>query len=231
MDSVGDAGSRRIDAFFATPAAREDRWRELVEVATAWRAGKVTRDAFEGALQGAEVIEEFHAYPGPHLMAALRSRARSDDADGAKVLAWRISSALLTRSFRQHAADWEPDADISGAVPDVLPPSLGRRDIAPPYFETLIVTGAPAERWPAICVEWRRLRRPHDEFVYEPVIVGSAEDALCAAMLNPDIAAVVINDGFAFRSRHDAPVLRSVIDPLAMHETPDLSALRFARKS
>ena len=52
--------------------------------------------------------------------------------------------------------------------------------------------------------------------MYEPVFVGSSEDALCATMLNPDIAAVVIHDGFAFRSRHDAPVLRSLIDPLAM---------------
>jgi hypothetical protein len=33
-----------------------------------------------------------------------------------------------------------------------------------------------------------------DSFVYEPVIVGSLEDAFCAAMLNPDLAAVVIND-------------------------------------
>ena len=83
MHRVSDAGPLRIDAFFATPAAREDRWRELVEMATAWRARKIARDAFEAALQAAEVSEEFHAYPGPHLMAALRSRAKSDDADGA----------------------------------------------------------------------------------------------------------------------------------------------------
>ena len=47
-------------------------------------------------------------------------------------------------------------------------------------------------------------------FVYEPVIVGSLEDAFCAAILNPNIAAVVINEGFALRSRHDAPVLRTL---------------------
>ena len=29
-------------------------------------------------------------------------------------------------------------------------------------------------------------------------------------MLNPDLAAVVINEGFALRSRHDAPVLRTL---------------------
>ena len=99
----------------------------------------------------------------------------------------------------------------------------------PRISKYLIVTGAPAERWPGICIEWRRLRRAQDEFVYEPVIVGSAEDALCATMLNADLAAVVINEGFAFHSRHDAPVLRSMIDPLAQLERSDLSAMRLAR--
>ena len=61
-----------------------------------------------------------------------------------------------------------------------------------------------------LTAEWRRLRRPVDAFVYEPVIVGSLEDAFCAVMFNPNIAAVVINEGFALRSRHDAPVLRSM---------------------
>jgi arginine decarboxylase len=220
---------QRIDAFFSTPAARADRWRGLVDAAKAWAAGTSGRDAFDAALAEAAAIEEFHAYPGSHLMAALRDRAESDDAGGTAALAWRISAALLTRSFRQHATDWDPHGEIAGTVPDVLPPSLGQRESAPPYFELLIVTGAPSERWSSICAEWRRMRRAQDEFIYEPVIVGSAEDALCATMLNPDLAAVVIDEGFAFRSRHDAPVLRSVIDPIALKESSDLSALRLAQ--
>ena len=75
----------------------------------------------------------------------------------------------------------------------------------------------PATNWPNLCAEWRKLRRPLDAFVYEPVFVGSFEDAFCAAMLNPNIAAVIINEGFAQKSRHDAPVLRTLtasIEPL-----------------
>ncbi len=139
--------------------------------------GPADRAAFESALEETAVIEEFHGYPGPALMAALRNRADGDDAAGAAALAWRIASALLTRSFRQHASDWDPHSDISSTVPDVLPPTLGRPEAALPYFEVLIVTGAPIERWASIASEWRRLRRPQDKFVYEPVIVGSAEDA------------------------------------------------------
>ncbi len=220
---------RQVDIFFATPGAREDRWRDLVDAGKKWIAGNGSRVAFESALDDAGAIEEYHGYPGPSLMAALRDHAESDDAAGAAALAWRISSALLTRSFRHQASDWDPHADIPSSVPDVLPPTLGRPGAAPPYFEVLIVTGAPVERWASIAAEWRRLRRPQDEFVYEPVIVGTAEDAVCAAMLNADLAAVVIHDGFGYRSRHDAPALRSIVDAVAKAELSDGSTLRLAR--
>ncbi len=229
MPDTAEHRLQRIDSFFAPPSAREDRWRDLVDTARAWAAGTGTRADLLVALDAAATLEEFHGYPGASLMAALRNRAETNDPAGTVALVWRISRALLTRSFRQDAADWDPHGEISGSVPDVLPPSMGRIERAPPYFEVLIVTGAPVERWPAICAELRRLRRPQDTFVYEPVIVGSAEDALCATMLNTELAAVVINEGFGFQSRHDAPVLRSIIDPIARLEASDASALRLSR--
>ena len=58
----------------------------------------------------------------------------------------------------------------------------------------------------------RRLRRVEDAFVYEPVIVGSFEDAICAAIVNPKLLAVIAAEGVPFRSRHDAPVLRRIIE-------------------
>ena len=60
-----------------------------------------------------------------------------------------------------------------------------------------------------MAAEFRRLRRSEDDFIYEPVIVGSFEDALCAVLVNPQILSVIVAEGFAFRSRHEAPVLRS----------------------
>ncbi|HKE35963.1 MAG TPA: hypothetical protein VKB39_00935, partial [Candidatus Baltobacteraceae bacterium] len=223
------SNGRRVDVLFETPGAREDRWQGLVDVAKKWAAGTSSRAAFESALNDAAVIEEFHGYPGPSLMTALRNRAESDDATGAAALAWRIANALLTRSFRQHASAWDPHSDLLSDVPDVLPPSLGRPSNAPPYFEVLIVTGSPPERWASIAAEWRRLRRPQDQFIYEPVIVGTAEDAVCAVMMNADLGAVVIHDAFGYRSRHDAPVLRSIVDPIAKEELSDGSPLRLAR--
>jgi arginine decarboxylase len=201
---------RKIDQFFAGPSARADRWQELQDAAQAWAAGTGTRGDFETVLDDLAVTEEFFAYPGLHLMAALDDKTTMDDARGTAELAVRISRALMNRSFRRNGSDWEAQESDESAVRDVLPPALGRGDAQRPYFETLIVTGAPAERWSALSAEWRRLRRPLDAFVYEPVFVGSVEDAFCALMLNPDIAAVVINEGFVFKSRHKAPVLRTL---------------------
>jgi arginine decarboxylase len=62
----------RTDQLFAGPGARADRWRNLVELAESWFHGSGNRAAFEATLAEMAVIEDFHAYPGPQLMAALR---------------------------------------------------------------------------------------------------------------------------------------------------------------
>ncbi len=64
VSSPENRNGRQIDVFFATPGAREDRWRDLVNAAKKWAAGTGDRAAFESALNEAAVIEEFHAYPG-----------------------------------------------------------------------------------------------------------------------------------------------------------------------
>lgn len=218
---------KRIDQFFSGPAGRVDDWRELVEAAKAWAQGG-DRAKYDAALSVLSGTEEFHGYPGLHLMAALREAAASADAAISLALLTRIAQALTTKSFRRHAGDWNVNDEGDGDVPDLLPPAFGRKEAHRPYFETLIVTGVSSDNWPGLCTEWRKLRRPIDSFVYEPVIVGSLEDAFCAAVLNPDLAAVVINEGFTLRSRHDAPVLRALLASMGPQAEADLSALRLA---
>ena len=218
----------RIDQFFSGPGARGDQWRHLVELAEAWSNGSGNRAEFESALAEMTATEEFHAYPGFELLAGLRDHAAEDDAQATVSLARRITRAILTRSFRQNVGDWDASEDDEAAAANVLPPTLGRAESHRPYFEVLIVTGAPAARWPALAAEWRRLRRPLDAFIYEPVFVGSFEDAFCATILNPDLAAVVIHEGFTFRSRHDAPILRTLTEAMDQRVSAEASALRLA---
>ncbi|TCR68572.1 decarboxylase [Bosea sp. BK604] len=203
--------SRSIDHFFSAPSGRQDRWRELHAVARSWAKGDEKRSAVEAALAEVGVVEEFFAFPGQELIAALRERLHNDDSGGFLSLAKRISLAIITGNFKHDPKEWQT-VDVSLADPvDVLPSSLG--DVQPhrPYFELLTLTPAPEGRWHHIAAEFRRLRRPEDAFVYESVLVGSLEDAICAAVLNPDIAAVAIYEGFALKSRHDAPILRGVL--------------------
>ena len=224
---IGNPG--RIDQFFAGPGARGDKWRNLVELADAWSDGSGGRAEFEAALADITMTEEFHAYPGLQLITALRDHAAENDARATASLTRRITRSILTRSFRQTSGDWEAPEDNEGVAADTLPPALGRTDTRRPYFEALIVTGAPATRWPNLGAEWRRLRRPLDAFIYEPVFVGSFEDAFCATLLNSDLAAVVIHEGFVFRSRHDAPILRTFTEAMDQRESAEASALRLAQ--
>jgi arginine/lysine/ornithine decarboxylase len=224
-----DRSLPRIDQFFAGPGARGDRWQNLVELAEAWADGSGSPASFEDALADMMPTEEFHAYPGPQLLTALRDQAAADDPTATAAVTRRITRSLLNRSFRHSAGEWDAQTEAEEAISDVLPPALGREDGHRPYFEVLIVTGTPAGRWNALRAEWRRLRRPLDPFVYEPVFVGSFEDALCAAMLNTELAAVIIHEGFPFRSRHDAPVLRSLIEVANQKEASQASALHLAQ--
>src|ERR1700753_2146666 len=223
-----DSDERRIDQFFSGPGARADDWRSLLEAAKSWSAGSGDRASFEKLLSRIAITEEFHAYPGPRLMATLKDQAAANDAAGVLALATRITHSLQTRSFRQHANDWDVRGSADDEIPDLLPPVCGDTVVRRPYFETLIVTGIPATSWNSLGAEWRKLRRPSDSFIHEPVFAGSFEDAFCATMLNPDLAAVVVNEGFAQRSRYDAPVLRSLMGSMEQQETPD-SALALAK--
>ncbi|TWB90573.1 arginine decarboxylase [Bradyrhizobium macuxiense] len=227
MANEAKPAQQRIDQFFSGPGGRADNWRDLVEAAKVWSKGG-DRAPYDAALSALSVTEEFHGYPGLRLMAALKEAAAAGDAATSQMLAARIAQALQTKSFRQYAGDWSTQDEASGDVPDLLPPTLGQSAARRPYFETLIVTGVPAGNWPGLLAEWRKLRRPVDAFIYEPVVVGSLEDAFCAAMLNPNIAAVVINEGFGLRSRHDAPVLRAMTGAMGLGDESDASALRLA---
>src|SRR5262249_45150998 len=124
---------RRIDQFFSGPGARADEWRRLLEAAKAWVAGSGDRAKFEAQLSQLAISEEYHAYPGPRLMAVLKERASAGDAAGALALVTRITHALQTRSFRQHAGDWDMHAGAETETADLLPPGFGETTTHRPY--------------------------------------------------------------------------------------------------
>jgi arginine decarboxylase len=203
----------RIDHLFAVFAARSDRWSALNQAARAWGAAAAGKDCralqsrCEAALEALRPLEEYHAYPGPRLLAALQERVRGGDAIGTARLAQRLTTAMMNRSYRRDAADWELEDEPGGMVAAANGGDLAGR----PWFETLIVSPAPAARWPAHVQNLRKLRRAQDQFVYEPVVVGSFEDAVLAILLNASVQAVVLFEGFPYATTKDAPLLREVL--------------------
>ena len=205
--------------FFSAAEARIDRWRQLSAVVRAWQAAPA-RDAAGDALFTeavalfAEVtpLEAFFAYPGPRLMAVTEQALTERNAGVAVRLIQHISTALLSGAYRHDSAAWDPLQEEGAArAADLLPPDLAGGTGYKPYFEALIVTPTDPAHWERARHDLTRLRRADDAFTYEIVQVGTFEDAVLATICNFNLQAVVIRDGFEFRSRHDVPVLRDFL--------------------
>ncbi|HTU00407.1 MAG TPA: hypothetical protein VMG58_01275 [Candidatus Sulfotelmatobacter sp.] len=214
MTKTGNSAPR-IDHFFSAVAARMDHWRDLNRAAQIWAAKAAGGDAAglqtacADALGDLLPMEDFQAYPGSRLLNAIKDRLAGGDALGTARLVQRVSSALMSRSYRSDAGEWETEDDASG-VERVMPTATGEA-AAKPYFEVLFVTPSPPSRWPAHVQQIRKLRRAQDEFVYEPVFVGTFEDAALGVILNTNLEAVVIYDGFPYASSHDVPLLKNFL--------------------
>jgi arginine decarboxylase len=207
----------KADNFFASSAARFDRWRELNAKAQTWSAGARSgkgrdgRAAVEAALADVRPLEDFFAYPGSRLMKTLAERIAADDALGVARLVRRVSGALLSGSYRYESGQWDSSSDDTDALPERLGQTFEGGETRRPYFETLFVTPAPAGSLAKLAHEIRRLRRVEDAMIYEPVLVGSVEDAILATILNGKIQSVVIYDGIPVPSQHDVPLLRDLL--------------------
>ena len=140
MLQVSSAAS--IDRFFTGPGSRGDRWRDLAELADIWTKERTpeARGAVDAAFADIAIIEQFHAYPGPALLATLAEHINADDATAAANLARRLTRTVITKSHRTNPGDWSVHDDEDAVTFDVLPPGMSRSEIQRPYFEVLIVT-------------------------------------------------------------------------------------------
>jgi arginine/lysine/ornithine decarboxylase len=205
--------------FFSAAEARVDRWREMSAVGRAWEAaasrglsGEALHDDAARLLADVAALEDYWAYPGPRLMAAIAEGLRERNAAVFSRLVQKVSMALVTGSYRQDSGAWDPlEEGGEGRLLDVVPPDVQTGETHKPYFEVLVVTPHDPSRWERSRADLRRLRRPEDPFTYEVVQVGSFEDAVIGTIFNTNVQAVVIYDGFQFGSRHDLPAMRDFL--------------------
>jgi len=204
--------------FFSAAEARIDRWRQLSAVVRAWHATPAHDSSSDRLFAEAVVLfsevaplEAFFAYPGPRLMSATEQALAERNAGVTVRVIQHISSALLSGVYRYDASAWDPLQEETARATDLLPPDLQAGNGHKPYFETLVVTPTEPAQWERARHEMKRLRRTDDPFAYEVVQVGTFEDAVLGTICNYNLQAVVIRDGFEYRSRHDVPVLREFL--------------------
>src|SRR4029077_13831429 len=203
MSVTAKASDVRVDQFFTGAEARFDRWRSLLQAARAWegatnqqRPEKEGRQAAVSAsFQELRQWEDFFAYPGHELMKMLSERIDSGDATGTVRLAQIVSAALLTHSYRTNLADWEGEDQSPVGLSERVPGAGEEAAPHRPYFEVLAVSPARPAAWSELAQEFRSWCSSEHKFIYEPVFVGSFEDAVLGTILNGSVEAVMIYEG------------------------------------
>jgi arginine/lysine/ornithine decarboxylase len=215
METTAPATSKKLTEYFSIAQGRVDRWRAVHRLARKLAAGSTASDALRTQaleeLTALAPIEELCGYPGPRLLATLRERLQTGDWTAFARLAQRISISLLSNSYRDDPEAWNSEEESEPHTPEVQGTFTARGEARKPYFEVLVVTPGERGTWGQTREAVRRLRRETDRFVYEPVVVGSFEDAALAAILNYNLQAVVIFDGFPYPSQHTVPDLREIL--------------------
>jgi arginine decarboxylase len=219
MNTPAKIETPRVDQFFMAEESRFDRWRNLLQASRLWDRSFAAQDsnkaqhqtAVTNIFQELRQWEDFFAYPGEKLLASLEERIFSGDATGAARLIQSIGNALLTHSYRANIGNWESEEDTPINLGERVPVAGEDAATHPPYFEVLVVSPARRTAWQQLAQDLRRLRRPQDKFVYEPVFVASFEDAVLATILNGSIEAVIVYEGISLHSSHNSPVLREFL--------------------
>src|SRR5437867_13331158 len=157
--------------FFSAAEARSDRWRQLNAAGRAWETAVVQghpEDKLHAEaarlLREIVALEHCRAYPGPRLMAAVGEAVEERNAGMFARLLQKISSALVTGSYRHEGAAGDPLQD-GEARPELLVPDAPQGVGHKAYFEVLVVTPTGPSLPQRGRNDLKRLRRPEDPFV------------------------------------------------------------------
>jgi arginine decarboxylase len=163
-------------------------------------------------------IESYFAFPGKTSFALLTELFKSADyADFARHTI-RIIRLLSSSAYRR--------LDLSGTHAQSYSDMLSATSITEliyertkheqrPYFEVLIVDDPNEIDLREIRERFHHHRRSDDQFIYESIVVHTFEDAMIAALVNPNIESVLIRYSFTFKSKNRMGVLDEIYTILA----------------
>ncbi len=219
-----------ISDYYSAIQLRADRWSALRETAEALArhgsdgrgAAKTIRRA-EDLFAALQPIELYWAFPGIYAFDHLRRHLEHRNFDDLDHSVRRVTRALTSGAYRRRTIPLARDESEVDDIEDESTLPLEARALARPYFEVLVVDrlNEQQDRW--LRSSLQRMRRPEDQFVYEPVIVPSLEDALIAILFNHNIQAVVVRPGLELKSHNTLPILTRYLNRVGQDE--DVEAL------
>lgn len=171
-------------------------------------------------------LEEFFVFPGAPALeqvnAAFRERRYEDFARQTIRMVRMMTNGLfrkldLTTSRLTDYGDLLNVAKLSDELHTRI------RQEKRPYFQVLVVDDLTDVEAKQLRRQLRDLRRPDDLFFYEVVVAASYEDALLAALINPDIQTCVVRYSFPFRSTKNFRLLEE-LHSLLKHDVKQLES-------
>jgi arginine decarboxylase len=213
-----------IDQIFSLSSLRADNWRELLALARGWAAGRETVEEVRTAFDQLLPLEGLHSYPGQVLLNALDAHLKAERIEAFITLASRISFSILARYYKDDPHEWElnsGDGISENNITAEQNETNGR-----PYFEVLIVARVGNAQVDRNVKLLRAQRRKEDDFIYEPVVVNSFQDAMCAIATNTNICAVAVFENIEFKSKYPVPQLDAMMRDLDIHADEEFLALQ-----
>ena len=107
---------------------------------------------------------------------------------------------MITRAVNRLRGTTVPDTGEEDLSEDERAELRDRQDTRP-RFEVLIVDETTEGGRDELHSDLLRLRTSSDQFIYDYVIVPTADDAVAAALTNPNLLACVIRPGFTDETR------------------------------
>ena len=178
------------------------------------------------SLRSLETIEMYWAGFGQRYVASVGELLEAGDYQGALDRIGRVVNRLRGDTSLEETRDEFIDSEERNERQSDADPR--------PRFEVLVIDETTPSERDSMRAEALRLRGNADAFIYEYVIVPSADDAVAAVLTNPNILAVVVRPGFTERTRQklsrdlteSVRLARAEVTPGAAPERASLASIQ-----
>ncbi|MGO4908295.1 aminotransferase class I/II-fold pyridoxal phosphate-dependent enzyme [Pseudorhodobacter sp. W20_MBD10_FR17] len=201
-----------MNDYYSAVQLRADRWSSLREKLDFLsknpdgRRAKTVHAEAAKLFDSLALIERYWAFPGTAAFDTMRRQFEHNHLGELAYAVSRVNRALSTGAYRRRTIPLDREGrDEDQDEVSLLPPDA--RSLAKPYFEVMIVddVNEHQERW--LKTNMTSMRRVEDDFIYEPVIVPSLQDALIGVLFNHNIQAIIVRPGLKLESDVELPIL------------------------